>query len=165
MSFIVGLGGKKGSGKTSLSCYLSAVVNDMLYHDSKNVEFLFQYEDLPRKVYVNENGLSKLYNFNYSLDNNIIKTYSFADALKQFLLESFDVEKNQLYGSDEEKNTKTKYKWDNLPVFVRWINSPGRGFYKLHPDKILCSDIDLVDSYRVRMIFIRLYLMVGFLTN
>lgn len=146
MSFIVGLGGKKGSGKTSLSCYLSAVVNDILYHNSKNIEFLFQYEDIPRKVYVNDNGLNRLYNFNYSLDNNIIKTYSFADALKQFLLESFDVEKNQLYGSDDEKNTKTKYKWDNLPVFIRWINSPGRGFYKLNPYRISCSDVDLIDS-------------------
>tara|TARA_Y100000310_G_scaffold285271_2_gene308634 strand:- start:1079 stop:1972 length:894 start_codon:yes stop_codon:yes gene_type:complete len=124
MTVIIAIGGKKGSGKTSLSCYLSAVVDNIVRNDSRDVCNLCQSEDNPRSVYLSSKSEFDIYDFSKSVTRGIVRTYSFADELKNFLLSSFDVSREQVYGSDNEKNIKTKYRWDTLPSFTRWINSP-----------------------------------------
>lgn len=46
-------------------------------------------------------------------------TYSFADALKNFCINTLGLSKEQCYGTDEQKNTVTKYLWDNIPMDIR----------------------------------------------
>jgi len=124
MTLIIAIGGKKSSGKTSLSYYLSAAVNDIALNDSKRIYNLYQLENNPRDVKFDNGSFLEEYDFKDAVNSGIIKTYSFADALKTFLSSSFEVTEDQMYGSDEEKNIKTKYMWDTLPSFTRWVNSP-----------------------------------------
>jgi len=44
-----------------------------------------------------------------------IKVYNFADPLKKFLMDVFDLTWEQCYGSNEDKNTPTKVLWENMP--------------------------------------------------
>jgi hypothetical protein len=43
--------------------------------------------------------------------------FAFADTLKEFCINVLGLEHSQCYGSDEEKNTLTKYKWEDTPHF------------------------------------------------
>lgn len=51
-----------------------------------------------------------------------VKKYSFADGLKNFLVDVMGLRPEQVWGTDEQKNTKTSYLWENLPEFIRWEN-------------------------------------------
>lgn len=57
-----------------------------------------------------------------------VKNYSFAMPLKEWAINILGLEWEQVWGSDANKNSLTPYKWDNLPVFIRWINSKERHF-------------------------------------
>ena len=48
-----------------------------------------------------------------------IKLYSFADPLKSFCMEVLGLTYEQCYGSDEEKNTFTFCKWDNISEKIK----------------------------------------------
>lgn len=45
---------------------------------------------------------------------------SFADDLKEFCINTLGLEYKQCYGSDDDKNTKTKYLWENVSPFIAW---------------------------------------------
>jgi len=49
------------------------------------------------------------------------KQYSFADPLKQFLMDVFGLTNDQCNGTDEQKNSLTKIKWADLPMPVEDI--------------------------------------------
>lgn len=54
------------------------------------------------------------------LDNFYIHHYvklAFADPIKEFCYNVMGLTYEQCYGSDEDKNTLTKYKWENLPHY------------------------------------------------
>jgi len=44
-----------------------------------------------------------------------IKVYSFADPLKRFCIDAMGLREEQCYGTDDDKNTLTEYKWETLP--------------------------------------------------
>lgn len=48
----------------------------------------------------------------------LTKEYAFADLLKEFCIDVLGLEKHQCYGSDEEKNTPTKFRWLNADFRV-----------------------------------------------
>lgn len=48
-------------------------------------------------------------------NTNSIKKYYFADELKKFCRDYFDVPEEWLWGTDADKNRLTKIKWNNLP--------------------------------------------------
>jgi hypothetical protein len=48
---------------------------------------------------------------------------SFADDLKEFCINVLGLRHEQCYGSEEEKNSPTKYLWDDVPEYLRWIFS------------------------------------------
>ncbi len=50
------------------------------------------------------------------------KKYSFADGLKNFLVDVMGLRHEQVWGTEEQKNTKTIYLWDKLPEYMRWEN-------------------------------------------
>ena len=156
MTVIVAIGGKKGSGKTSLSCYLSAVIDNIINNDSADIYNLYQFESKPRMVQLSEDLGLKNYNFSESIKKGFVRTYSFADALKTFLLSSFDINHEQVYGSDEEKNVKTKYAWDTLPSFTRWINSPLKNLRsKKGNDKFLFANKEFINSIETEADFLK----------
>jgi len=60
-----------------------------------------------------------------------VKIYSFADPIKEFFVNSLGLQTSQVYGTDEEKNSLTKYDWESFPDYVRWDNS-GKKWYSSH---------------------------------
>ena len=50
------------------------------------------------------------------------KRYSFATPLKEFLHRVFGIPKENLWGTDEQKNALTQVKWNNLPLHIDGIN-------------------------------------------
>jgi len=57
----------------------------------------------------------------------LIKDYSFADALKGFLVDAMGLLYCQVNGTDEEKNSSTEYLWETLPSSVRELNGNKTG--------------------------------------
>jgi hypothetical protein len=49
-----------------------------------------------------------------------IQTLGFADVLKDMCITVFGLDGNLVYGTNEDKQQLTKYKWDNLPDNIRW---------------------------------------------
>lgn len=89
MALIIGISGKKQSGKNTICDNLKKY-----YHDN--------------------------------IDNWGCKIYSFADALKEKVcIDVLGLDKEQCYGTDEQKNTLTQYKWENLPFEIRQKNHLG----------------------------------------
>lgn len=52
---------------------------------------------------------------------------SFADDLKEFCINVLGLRREQCYGSEEEKNSPTKYMWENVPEYLQWIFSDNEG--------------------------------------
>lgn len=49
-----------------------------------------------------------------------VSVFSFADALKEKIcIDVLGLTKDQVYGTDEDKNSLTCYEWENLPYFIR----------------------------------------------
>lgn len=81
---IIGLSGKKQSGKDDISKHLK--------------EYL-------TKIYCNEKD---------------IKIINFADSLKEMCINKLGLSYNQVYGSNEDKNSFTSYYWEKMPFLIRW---------------------------------------------
>lgn len=45
--------------------------------------------------------------------------YSFADPLKDFCIKTLGLTYKQCYGTDEEKNSLTNHKWENVDIYFR----------------------------------------------
>jgi len=56
-----------------------------------------------------------------------VRSYSFADPLKEFLINSMGLEYNQCHGTDAEKNSPTIYQWETLPKSIRAANGDKSG--------------------------------------
>jgi len=57
-----------------------------------------------------------------------VKLYSFADGLKGLCVEFFGLKPEQVYGTDDEKNTKTKIRWEDTPTWQNSSLNLDRGF-------------------------------------
>ena len=53
----------------------------------------------------------------------VMEPVAFADPLKRFLVDVMGLEKKQCHGSNADKDSTTKYFWDNLPLSVRMAYS------------------------------------------
>ena len=47
-----------------------------------------------------------------------VKSYSFAGPLKQISTGLFEMQESQVYGNDAEKNTKTIFRWEEMPGVI-----------------------------------------------
>ncbi len=57
---------------------------------------------------------------NYGMLHGVgVKEYAFADLLKEFCIDVLGLEKSQCYGSDDKKNTLTKYPWCMTPRYLK----------------------------------------------
>lgn len=57
----------------------------------------------------------------WAMDNiwPFVKHYAFATALKEMAIGLFNIDKEYLYGTNEQKNQLTKYKWEDMPTKVK----------------------------------------------
>lgn len=78
---IIGLSGKKGSGKTSIARFLRDNAVQLFGHDAVVIKPL-------------------------------------AEPLKRLCIDILGLRPEQVYGTDEEKNTLTRYRWQDLPHFI-----------------------------------------------
>lgn len=101
---IIGLSGKKQSGKDTVCNY----VKNSLIYGRKNISYKNK-----KMTYSDRSNVSKIYHF-----NNVIN-YSFADKLKELCINFLGLKREQCYGTNEEKDSKTKYKWENFPEEIR----------------------------------------------
>ena len=123
MTQIIGFAGKKQSGKNTCCNFLLAlkfhehgvckhaslneqgqiIVSDLFGETVSGVDWIPLTED-----YVDISQL--LANF------GPCKIYAFADVLKEFAVDVLGLEHNQVYGTNEEKNSPTHLLWENMPT-------------------------------------------------
>jgi hypothetical protein len=58
----------------------------------------------------------------------VVKEISFADPIKHFCTDVLLLDKENLYGNDKAKNALTKYKWENMPEYIRDKNRDKSGY-------------------------------------
>lgn len=142
---IVAVSGRKQSGKSSLCAIIQAKLAESDYRrfaDNQNLRKEPCEISLPYKVACqNTDGTILWYHvYNHSEDSvyddtsrkveplnvNIeSKIYSFADVLKEICVSVLGLTTEQCYGTDDQKNSLTKLRWESLPEYVRWINGSG----------------------------------------
>src|SRR6185503_15612283 len=121
---ILGISGRKQSGKDTTCNFLHSLA--IFHHKISPRAFI---DEVSGKLIVqtgpNENDLGIL-----DLDNKdpeyldwaeknlypFVKSYSMADNLKWFCVNFAGLLPEQVWGTDEQKNTLTKYKWEDMPV-------------------------------------------------
>lgn len=123
---IIAVSGRKFSGKSSLCNYLQAHVHHQtrmgpnpkdqwaIDQDSSGVIRWFRQQ---------ADGYCEISPPQAEALNGESRIYNFADALKQTCIDVLGLSYEQVWGTEEQKNSLTKFSWDNLPAFVRWINS------------------------------------------
>ena len=118
MARVIGISGKKQSGKTSLAQYLKAMVLKERYDRYKSFEIIQNEEG---EVYFGDDiGLGQMDLHPISeIENSPIEVYSFGDTLKDCCMDTLGLTYEQCHGTDEQKNTFTKYLWDNLSMDIR----------------------------------------------
>lgn len=119
-TLIIGISGKKQAGKSTLVRYLTNVLaypNETIYQDEKGIIHHSSIEESP------------------IANNSVAKTYAFADKLKEFCVECLGLTYEQVNGSDEQKNSLTKFKWENLPYIVRWNNRKVKGVFPAYNEE------------------------------
>lgn len=124
---IIAITGKKGSGKTTLSRYLHGH-QLMGYRKIKSFDvvgnqFLVEIEG------VDENNEPKTVKGELDIERvdddfagyaevhvwPFVKNYSFATPFKEFLIDFFDLPRENIYGDDDKKNELSPFTWENMP--------------------------------------------------
>jgi hypothetical protein len=66
-----------------------------------------------------------------------VKVYGFADPLKEFLRDVFGLTHEQLWGTEEEKNSKTSILWESMPGYeahcIRALNNTPENHEFIYP--------------------------------
>ena len=166
MSNIVAISGKKQSGKTTCGNFLfgcAMVSNDVVEYaniDEKG-NLVVPYEDqegeLRPCVFPTDSMHPSM--ISYMRDNvwSSVKMYNFADNLKRVCIDVLGLTERQCYGTDNEKNTLTKFNWSDMPLKESLASGPmsarevmqyvGTDFFrKIYPDVWVDSSIRKIKS-------------------
>ncbi len=99
---IVAMSGRKNAGKNTIATFIAKHFA-MLYPAQDNTHSYWK-----RTLHLEE----------------IVGAYvfecSFADQLKDFCINTLGLRREQCYGSDDEKNSPTEYKWKDASKFLAW---------------------------------------------
>jgi hypothetical protein len=127
---IIGISGRKQSGKSTASNFIVSlymaqlglsnkvylndegkiIVSDLLGDENYAGEFDPTNSDNIQNDYHLEKVFTQL--------NPFVRVYSFADALKkEICINILGLSYNQCYGSDEDKNSPTHLKWEDMPDY------------------------------------------------
>lgn len=124
MSIIIGISGKKQSGKSTLCNYLKLAIclgkegywNDDWLVDQDSFGNTNVFDKCSHRP-VNKGDFEKV----CLRSDSHCKVYSFADPIKQLVCKKIlGMTHEQVYGTDEEKNSLTGFYWDNIPDPIRW---------------------------------------------
>ena len=121
---IIGISGKKQSGKNTMANFINGVVlKKMGAIDDFSIS---EYGELVIETIVDdavEEGVLDVTRKDATFVNYAevdlwpyVKIYSFADGLKTLCMDFFDLSFEQVYGTDEQKNTETNVCWSDLPT-------------------------------------------------
>jgi hypothetical protein len=109
-TIIIGVSGKKRSGKDSLCKYLQA----WYFCNFEQKDVTFKQRQDGKIVFNGRPGLG-----DDTVQDYDCKIYSFADPLKKFCIEIMGLTYENCYGTEEEKNSFSNYRWNNLPLLSR----------------------------------------------
>jgi hypothetical protein len=145
MTQIIAFAGKKQSGKNTACNFVLAMklselaickvsrlskkgeieVSDVLGETHSDMEWI------PfRSPYIDTEGL-----FNNEL-SLFVKMYGLADALKEMAISILDLDYQQVFGTDSDKNSKTKLKWENMPAVITPSELKKRGVSREDAEKL-----------------------------
>lgn len=138
---IIAFSGKKSSGKnTSFNFLLGlemlklAIVRDTIEIDDNGklrISDIFGDKEFSGIFDVDRNTKA-VKEFRNQYIYPFIQNYSFADVLKQNVcIELLGLSHEQCYGTDEQKNAPTEYKWEDMPGVItqeNWDTSSGGMF-------------------------------------
>jgi len=124
MTQIIAFAGKKQSGKNTCCNFITAlklIENGVCKSSRINEDGEIEVTDifgesgnkkwmLFKKPYVNAPQVLK--------DLNKVRIYGFADALKDLVIDIFNLPREKVYGSDADKMTETYLRWENMPGVV-----------------------------------------------
>lgn len=127
---VLALAGFKGSGKNTVANFIAGMtcLNAKVFSE-------FHLNENGRLVVPSTKGDGVLdfdlhhlnFEFKKWLAENVwpyVKLYSFADKLKQFCIEHFNLTPQQCYGTEQDKNSSTEVLWENLPHYKELKNKP-----------------------------------------
>lgn len=133
MTKIVALSGKKQAGKSTAGNFIFGLEMWSILHPETNEPLIssFRIDDKGRLIIPVNFGPEKggvrdgifdptskepaVQVFLSDLVWNRVKLYSFADSLKDVCAHLFGLTTEQLYGTNEQKNSSTKLVWKNMP--------------------------------------------------
>jgi len=122
MTKILGFAGKKQSGKNTCCNFLQM----LKFHEygvcknaSLNEEGHILVSDLFGETVSGSDWIpltEEYVDISQLLESFPCKIYAFADVLKEFAVDVLGLEHNQVYGTNEEKNSPTHLLWENMPT-------------------------------------------------
>lgn len=125
---IIGIAGRKQSGKTTVSNYLHGhemklhdVVKDFSINNLGNLVVNYvQFDDKGKEdegsaVFDLWQQSDDFMNYAQRFIWPLIRGYNFADSLKEICMNLFGLSYDQVYGTDSNKNTITNLLWENMP--------------------------------------------------
>jgi hypothetical protein len=118
---ILGLSGKKQSGKNTAANQLIVQVLNMIGFDAKLNEhgkIIVVAEDGNVGILDTESRDEHILSFMAKEVWPYIKTYSFAMPLKDFCIGILGLTEEQCFGNDEQKNSNTHLLWENMPGVI-----------------------------------------------
>lgn len=113
--FIV-ISGKKQSGKTTSATYIKSLLKK-IYIEKEKEKAKYDANELFKKT---GDWTDKIPSCLIGVPLNLVKITSFASAIKDFCVTTLGLSKNQVYGTDEEKNSLTQIRWQNMPDEIRY---------------------------------------------
>ena len=122
---IIGISGRKQSGKNTVANYINGAV--LINKDMIQDFFINEEGQLVIKT-TNSNGENGFGIFDVTRKDDTfieyanrelwphIKTYHFADLLKSISIHLFGLNPTEVYGTDDDKNKETNLLWENMPT-------------------------------------------------
>ena len=126
MGRIIGISGRKQSGKSTTANYINGDIlkaREMVesFDISEDGKLMIQTEmEATGETVTGEFDVCRRDSaFHAYAEREMwpyVKVYHFADTLKNMCIELFGIHPDNVYGTDEQKNAETNYNWEDMPT-------------------------------------------------
>lgn len=122
---LIGISGKKRSGKNTCGNYifgkalkLNNMTEDFKINDDGKLEILTYFEDGSKDFGIFDIDRKDDFFLSYVSENvwPFVKSYSFADILKETAISLFGLNPISVYGTEEQRAEPTHLLWENMPT-------------------------------------------------